>query len=542
MAHAIHISPNKPPFPGAAACNATIMPCPFGGMNAHLVTEYLPEPYKTRLIENGEIPDQKIIAFAVAEALGDPKRAHIFAVVGHEYSDIVRKTALRKLMPKAAAQAQGKELQDVQKHLREMETATMLSDAKTVAEHAGKEKSSEMLIQLQTDPQYKEQMNRRKANIYQYSRFLDEHGIRGTTEYNKERTYNRDIPILTASGKTLGQEFLDKAEGAWLVKENQFTSTITVGRNKNAHEETRTVKASDYMRNKTAHQHQVENANYAAQRIGMIMSFGTNPDIRNGNAFGNEYSIVDGDKVVTAKLTYDTPVMSEIEKLPEATRDAISVSVVQDITANDLQEMLDAGDITQEEFNDVTRQITELDVVSIKDMRQAQKDNPLELPDLENAGDINNVEDLGNAVGDVLKAYSKTSRRFTETNPNGYTMTEALAQNDRDAKALKQGIAETYGEGVNVLVAGNKNAVGSNIVQSTKLEALTTNQLQRYFGRDRFEKITNSYAKVVKVPNPKLMKEILTEDQKLSCLGISTKLSERKATKAEMESGEVHKK
>lgn len=49
MAHAIHISPNKPPFPGAAACNATIMPCPFGGMNAHLVTEYLPEPSKTRL-------------------------------------------------------------------------------------------------------------------------------------------------------------------------------------------------------------------------------------------------------------------------------------------------------------------------------------------------------------------------------------------------------------------------------------------------------------------------------------------------------------
>lgn len=220
MAHAIHISPNKPPFPGAAACNATIMPCPFGGMNAHLVTEYLPEPYKTRLVENGEIPDQKIIAFAAAEALGDPKRAHIFAVVGHEYSDIVRKTALRKLMPKAAAQAQGKELQDVQKHLREMETATMLSDAKTVAEHAGKEKSSEMLVKLQTDPQYKEQMNRRKANLYQYSRFLDEHGIRGTTEYNKERTYNRDIPILTASGKTLGQEFLDKAEGAWLVKEN----------------------------------------------------------------------------------------------------------------------------------------------------------------------------------------------------------------------------------------------------------------------------------------------------------------------------------
>lgn len=542
MGHAIHISPNKPPFPGAAVCNANILPCPFGGMNAHLVTEYLPEPYKTRLIEDGQIPDARIIARAVEAAVTDPKRAHIFAVVGHEYSDIVRKTALRKLMPAAARQAQGKELKDIQKHLREMETKTMFDDAKTVAETAGKEKSSEMLVKLQTDPKYKEQLNRRKANLYQYSRYLDEHGIRGTTEYNKERTYNRDIPILTASGKTIGQEFLDKAEGAWLVEENSFTSTITVGRNKNAHEETRTVKASDYMRNKTAHQHQVENANYAAQRIGMIMSFGTNPDIRNGNAFGNEYSIVDGDKVVTAKLTYDTPVMSEIEKLPQATRDAISVSVVQDITANDLQEMLDAGDITQEEFDAVTREVTELDVVSIKDMRKAQKDNPLILPDLEDAGDINNVDDLGKAVGDVLKAYSNTSRRFTETNPNGYTLTEALTQNDRDAKALKQGIAETYGAGVNVLVAGAKNAVGSNILQSKKLEALTTNQLQRFFGRERFEKITNSYAKVVKVPNPKLMKEILTEDQQLSCLGITSKLSERKATKAEMESGEVRKK
>ena len=51
----LHFSPFLPPFPGVGRCKAAgADTCPYGGMDMHIVTEYLPPEMQEQLL--GDLP------------------------------------------------------------------------------------------------------------------------------------------------------------------------------------------------------------------------------------------------------------------------------------------------------------------------------------------------------------------------------------------------------------------------------------------------------------------------------------------------------
>lgn len=552
VALAIHISPWLGPGPGK--CTADAGNCPFGGLTAHLATEYL-DPSVHEALKNGK--QNAATMHNIRDAMGammatEGNRLMVTQTTRSLVHDLVFNYNKNSLTARQIERTMNtfSEIKDfAQKREDRLRKSTIV---KGLAKSQGTKPSRVMYEDIMTNQAYKDEADRRKKIIgvetYREDQESNLHPINKRKQnilaaeeerkaamreqlIKEEKIPESEIPVaLLPMGKTEGQRKWAAVEHSQFLPDREFKSSYT--------KRGKTVEGSVTVNELAAKQARVEqaerNRQKAEENIALLMAVSSNEDIRSGKALGKEIThTVDG-RVVTAKIKQDVPIEEEIRKLPPELQSAIQVTNKPTLDNAAFATAMAQGIITPQEYEALTKVEPEVIIFSLDDMEKAAKENPIHITHASALGDLNpnDPKDTTQAIVTTLEDFGRSENKYIEQ--HGYAPDTEKEHLNTDKQIFRNAVGDKYGSpDINVMFGGEGEkegtiAAGSTVVQAVNRVPVSIEQQKKILG-PKYDELVQKLGVQTASFSAAKMKKKLPPEMLSKCLGAEVTITSKKA-------------
>lgn len=552
VALAIHISPWLGPGPGK--CTADAGNCPFGGLTAHLATEYL-DPSVHEALKNGK--QNAVTMHNIRDAMGammatEGNRLMVTQTTRSLVHDLVFNYNKNSLTARQIERTMNtfSEIKDfAQKREDRLRKSTIV---KGLAKSQGTKPSRVMYEDIMTNQAYKDEADRRKKIIgvetYREDQESNLHPINKRKQnilaaeeerkaamreqlIKEEKIPESEIPVaLLPMGKTEGQRKWAAVEHSQFLPDREFKSSYT--------KRGKTVEGSVTVNELAAKQARVEqaerNRQKAEENIALLMAVSSNEDIRSGKALGKEIThTVDG-RVVTAKIKQDVPIEEEIRKLPPELQSAIQVTNKPTLDNAAFATAMAQGIITPQEYEALTKVEPEVIIFSLDDMEKAAKENPIHITHASALGDLNpnDPKDTTQAIVTTLEDFGRSENKYIEQ--HGYAPDTEKEHLNTDKQIFRNAVGDKYGSpDINVMFGGEGEkegtiAAGSTVVQAVNRVPVSIEQQKKILG-PKYDELVQKLGVQTASFSAAKMKKKLPPEMLSKCLGAEVTITSKKA-------------
>lgn len=552
VALAIHISPWLGPGPGK--CTADAGNCPFGGLTAHLATEYL-DPSVHEALKNGK--QNAATMHNIRDAMGammatEGNRLMVTQTTRSLVHDLVFNYNKNSLTARQIERTMNtfSEIKDfAQKREDRLRKSTIV---KGLAKSQGTKPSRVMYEDIMTNQAYKDEADRRKKIIgvetYREDQESNLHPINKRKQnilaaeeerkaamreqlIKEEKIPESEIPVaLLPMGKTEGQRKWAAVEHSQFLPDREFKSSYT--------KRGKTVEGSVTVNELTAKQARVDqaerNRQKAEENIALLMAVSSNEDIRSGKALGKEIThTVDG-RVVTAKIKQDVPIEEEIRKLPPELQSAIQVTNKPTLDNAAFATAMTQGLITPQEYEALTKVEPEVIIFSLDDMEKAAKENPIHITHASALGDLNpnDPKDTTQAIVTTLEDFGRSENKYIEQ--HGYAPDTEKEHLNTDKQIFRNAVGDKYGSpDINVMFGGEGEkegtiAAGSTVVQAVNRVPVSIEQQKKILG-PKYDELVQKLGVQTASFSAAKMKKKLPPEMLSKCLGAEVTITSKKA-------------
>lgn len=552
VALAIHISPWLGPGPGK--CTADAGNCPFGGLTAHLATEYL-DPSVHEALKNGK--QNAATMHNIRDAMGammatEGNRLMVTQTTRSLVHDLVFNYNKNSLTARQIERTMNtfSEIKDfAQKREDRLRKSTIV---KGLAKSQGTKPSRVMYEDIMTNQAYKDEADRRKKIIgvetYREDQESNLHPINKRKQnilaaeeerkaamreqlIKEEKIPESEIPVaLLPMGKTEGQRKWAAVEHSQFLPDREFKSSYT--------KRGKTVEGSVTVNELAAKQARVDqaerNRQKAEENIALLMAVSSNEDIRSGKALGKEIThTVDG-RVVTAKIKQDVPIEEEIRKLPPELQSAIQVTNKPTLDNAAFATAMTQGLITPQEYEALTKVEPEVIIFSLDDMEKAAKENPIHITHASALGDLNpnDPKDTTQAIVTTLEDFGRSENKYIEQ--HGYAPDTEKEHLNADKQIFRNAVSDKYGSpDINVMFGGEGEkegtiAAGSTVVQAVNRVPVSIEQQKKILG-PKYDELVQKLGVQTASFSAAKMKKKLPPEMLSKCLGAEVTITSKKA-------------
>ena len=552
VALAIHISPWLGPGPGK--CTADAGNCPFGGLTAHLATEYL-DPSVHEALKNGK--QNAATMHNIRDAMGammatEGNRLMVTQTTRSLVHDLVFNYNKNSLTARQIERTMNtfSEIKDfAQQREGRLRRGTIVKGLK---KSQGTKASRVMYEDIMTNPAYKDEADRRKKIIgvetYREDQESNLHPINKRKQnilaaeeerkaamreqlINEEKIPESEIPVaLLPMGKTEGQRKWAAVEHSQFLPDREFKSSYT--------KRGKTVEGSVTVNELAAKQARVDqaerNRQKAEENIALLMAVSSNEDIRSGKALGKEIThTVDG-RVVTAKIKQDVPIEEEIRKLPPELQSAIQVTNKPTLDNAAVATAMAQGLITPQEYEALTKVEPEVIIFSLDDMEKAAKENPIHITHASALGDLNpnDPKDTTQAIVTTLEDFGRSENKYIEQ--HGYAPDTEKEHLNADKQIFRNAVGDKYGSpDINVMFGGEGEkegtiAAGSTVVQAVNRVPVSIEQQKKILG-PKYDALVQKLGVQTASFSAAKMKKKLPPEMLGRCLGAEVTITSKKA-------------
>ena len=552
VALAIHISPWLGPGPGK--CTADAGNCPFGGLTAHLATEYL-DPSVHEALKNGK--QNAATMHNIRDAMGammatEGNRLMVTQTTKSLVHDLVFNYNKNSLNARQLERTMNtfSEIKDFAKQREvRLRKGTIVKGLK---KSQGTKASRAMYEDIMTNQTYKDEADRRKKIIGvatyredQESNLLpinkrrqnilaaDEERKAAMREHliNEEKIPESEIPVaLLPMGKTEGQRKFAAVEHSQFLPDREFKSSYT--------KRGKTVEGTVTVNELAAKQARVDqaerNRQKAEENIALLMAVSSNEDIRSGKALGKEIThTVDG-RVVTAKIKQDVPIEEEIRKLPPELQSAFQVTNKPTLDNTAFATAMAKGLITPQEYEALTKVEPEVIIFSLDDMEKAAKENPIHITHASALGDLNpnDPKDTTQAIVTTLEDLARSENKYIEQ--HGYAPDTEKEHLNADKQIFRNAVGDKYGSpDINVMFGGEGEkegtiAAGSTVVQAVNRVPVSIEQQKKILG-PKYDELMQMFGTQTASFSAAKMKKKLPPEMLSKCLGAEVTITSKKA-------------
>lgn len=552
VALAIHISPWLGPGPGK--CTAEAGNCPFGGLTAHLATEYL-DPSVHEALKNGK--QNAATMHNIRDAMGammatEGNRLMVTQTTRSLVHDLVFNYNKNSLTARQIERTMNtfSEIKDfAQQREGRLRRGTIVKGLK---KSQGTKASRVMYEDIMTNEAYKDEADRRKKIIgvetYREDQESNLHPINKRKQnilaaeeerkaamreqlINEEKIPESEIPVaLLPMGKTEGQRKWAAVEHSQFLPDREFKSSYT--------KRGKTVEGSVTVNELAAKQARVDqaerNRQKAEENIALLMAVSSNEDIRSGKALGKEIThTVDG-RVVTAKIKQDVPIEEEIRKLPPELQSAIQVTNKPTLDNAAFATAMAQGLITPQEYEALTKVEPEVIIFSLDDMEKAAKENPIHITHASALGDLNpnDPKDTTQAIVTTLEDFGRSENKYIEQ--HGYAPDTEKEHLNADKQIFRNAVGDKYGSpDINVMFGGEGEkegtiAAGSTVVQAVNRVPVSIEQQKKILG-PKYDVLVQKLGVQTASFSAAKMKKKLPPEMLSKCLGAEVTITSKKA-------------
>lgn len=552
VALAIHISPWLGPGPGK--CTADAGNCPFGGLTAHLATEYL-DPSVHEALKNGK--QNAATMHNIRDAMGammatEGNRLMVTQTTRSLVHDLVFNYNKNSLTARQIERTMNtfSEIKDfAQKREDRLRKSTIV---KGLAKSQGTKPSRVMYEDIMTNQAYKDEADRRKKIIgvetYREDQESNLHPINKRKQnilaaeeerkaamreqlIKEEKIPESEIPVaLLPMGKTEGQRKWAAVEHSQFLPDREFKSSYT--------KRGKTVEGSVTVNELAAKQARVDqaerNRQKAEENIALLMAVSSNEDIRSGKALGKEIThTVDG-RVVTVKIKQDVPIEEEIRKLPPELQSTIQVTNKPTLDNAAFATAMAQGLITPQEYEALTKVEPEVIIFSLDDMEKAAKENPIHITHASALGDLNpnDPKDTTQAIVTTLEDFGRSENKYIEQ--HGYAPDTEKEHLNTDKQIFRNAVGDKYGSpDINVMFGGEGEkegtiAAGSTVVQAVNRVPVSIEQQKKILG-PKYDELVQKVGVQTASFSAAKMKKKLPPEMLSKCLGAEVTITSKKA-------------
>lgn len=552
VALAIHISPWLGPGPGK--CTADAGNCPFGGLTAHLATEYL-DPSVHEALKNGK--QNAATMHNIRDAMGammatEGNRLMVTQTTKSLVHDLVFNYNKNSLTTRQLERTMNtfSEIKDFAKQREvRLRKGTIVKGLK---KSQGTKASRAMYEDIMTNQTYKDEADRRKkiigvatyredqeSNLHPINKrrqnilAADEERKAAMREHliNEEKIPESEIPVaLLPMGKTEGQRKFAAVEHSQFLPDREFKSSYT--------KRGKTVEGTVTVNELAAKQARVDqaerNRQKAEENIALLMAVSSNEDIRSGKALGKEIThTVDG-RVVTAKIKQDVPIEEEIRKLPPELQSAIQVTNKPTLDNTAFATAMAKGLITPQEYEALTKVEPEVIIFSLDDMEKAAKENPIHITHASALGDLNpnDPKDTTQAIVTTLEDFGRSENKYIEQ--HGYAPDTEKEHLNADKQIFRNAVGDKYGSpDINVMFGGEGEkegtiAAGSTVVQAVNRVPVSIEQQKKILG-PKYDELMQMFGTQTASFSAAKMKKKLPPEMLSKCLGAEVTITSKKA-------------
>lgn len=537
----LHFSPFLPPFPGVGVCKAmSADTCPYGGADTHIITEYLPPEMQEMLLGDPPIyPPKSAINKALEASMSTAGTRMFMKFINDRAKPQIMNNYIAKSVSGSRRRAKTAEGKMMIQAMRGKAGANLMMNS--FKKFKGKYGDAEGMANYEEFTKWRteniEQEDARKLALDEFLTRKDapsNSGPRNAAErkrkeevrdakqakYDKKlREYqallDRGVPVEKLEGKRnelrklapkkTGNEYMkDKVHKASLVKE----TSVTVTKKDGSQENIDFLELSEKKSLVKAYNDSVEAAN---DRLAYIMSISENPAIKDGTGIGNEISLVHEGRRVNVKFNYNKIDTDKLDALPKKVRDSITKGSSTRINIEGWDAALANGDITQEEYDLVTQDVSEINYLSPRLDAQAQEEVGVKFTPPVKSRSVNRVKDVRSTLNDVCRDFAVADKAFKEKS-GGKTAKELNKEVLAGSKAIKDHMADEYAPGMSLIMGTSSSDVGTNIVQSSRRQSAAKSVQTKVFG-PRLDTLMRTYGTSSASYDFELMKEKFSPEE-----------------------------
>jgi hypothetical protein len=467
-------------------------------MDMHIVTEYLPPEMQEQLLGDPPVYPPKS---AINKALENAKATAGTRMLMKFQTDAVAPRILRNYISKSVSgsrrRAKTIEGRETIKVMRALAGGKTLAYSKSYMEaHGPEEGAKRYKAFIQERRGNLEEENARKLAADEYlrrqlapsnSRSVNEKDERDRAKIReeKEAKYNELAAEYKkrkeegASGEELnglyremrnlvpkkrGKEYMrDKVRGSVYLPVTSVTAKGKGGTEK-------VVDFQELSETKALLEAQKANEEATIKRLQYIMSISGNPSVKNGTGIGKKLAVVHDDKLVEVEFDYNAIDTAKVDKLPKEVRDRITAPHTVSITIDGWRAARDNGDITEEEFQQVTRNVSEINYLSPNLSAQAENEVGIKFTPPSANRSTNRVKDVRSTLNDACRDLATATKHFEEKT-GGRTMADLEKEVRAGSTAIKGHLAKEYAPNMNVIMGTDSGDIGTNIVQSSRQQS-----------------------------------------------------------------------
>lgn len=575
MATGIHSSPITMGF---SICNAASpATCPYGGMDTHMVTNYLPPELQEQLHEvqeamrtgKGDALAKVGITLrqmneAIEKAQATAGNRFIFRldkeaaktpVMNKYYRNAVRDSArimkTSRSMEKALDWMQNRTENKLYNNARQKFNQKFGEEEGEVRLNAMLEARAAALEAEQATGKPIPETHR-KAAMLEYLRRLGMDSNMGNGGEGNDRKYydpvNEQHAAKMKRPNTRAGYLEAKLEGAvYLEDKNEVHGFYTTGTGKNMELHEATVNVDEFAKAKKLETQYDQNIKDAAERVNMILAVTDNPRMRSADGIGTVQTLAHDGRIVTIEFNHETLDTAKLDTYPAEQREKFMKVSDKKLGIGGLRRALADGKITKEQFDMATSETTVIDTISISGTEEAQKSVGIKFRDMPTNRSINDLHDTRATINDVARSLAESCNKFERE--TGMTRKEFGKHMDNQTNALKNGLAMEYAPGLNCFMG---DALDTNVIQSTSGRVASKNVLKNIFSDAELDGLINGYGErsveynveaVRANTSPEEFKSLVSSTVSITEMSEADakKKAEREAAKAEREAAKAER-
>lgn len=575
MATGIHSSPITMGF---SICNAASpATCPYGGMDTHMVTNYLPPELQEQLHEvqeamrtgKGDALAKVGITLrqmneAIEKAQATAGNRFIFRldkeaaktpVMNKYYRNAVRDSArimkTSRSMEKALDWMQNRTENKLYNNARQKFNQKFGEEEGEVRLNAMLEaRAAALEAEQATGKPIPE--TRRKAAMLEYLRRLGMDSNMGNGGEGNDRKYydpvNEQHAAKMKRPNTRAGYLEAKLEGAvYLEDKNEVHGFYTTGTGKNMELHEATVNVDEFAKAKKLETQYDQNIKDAAERVNMILAVTDNPRMRSADGIGTVQTLAHDGRIVTIEFNHETLDTAKLDTYPAEQREKFMKVSDKKLGIGGLRRALADGKITKEQFDMATSETTVIDTISISGTEEAQKSVGIKFRDMPTNRSINDLHDTRATINDVARSLAEACNDFERE--TGMTRAEYRKHMTNQTNALKNGLATEYAPGLNCFMG---DSLDTNVIQSTSERVASKNVLSNIFSPAELDGLINGYGErsveynvdaVRANTSPEEFKSLVSSTVSITEMSEADakKKAEREAAKAEREAAKAER-
>lgn len=451
MATGIHSSPITMGF---SICNAASpATCPYGGMDTHMVTNYLPPELQEQLHEvqeamrTGKGDALAKVGITLRQMNDAIEKAQ--ATAGNRFIIRLDKEAAKTPVMNKYYRNAIRDSARIMKTSRSMEKALAWMQNRTESklynnalakfqqkygDEEGEARLNAFLEQRTADLEAEQitgkptKENRRKAVALEYFRRKHMDSNMGNGGEGNDRKYYD--PVNEAHAATMKRpetyegRLESKLEAAVYLPDKQVHGFYTTGTGKNMQLHEATVDVDEYAKNQKIRAQYEKNIKDATKRVNMILEVSDNDRMRSADGIGTVQTLKHDGRIVTIEYNHETLDTAKLDAMPQEEREKFLDVSEKKLGVAGLRQALADGEITQEQYDQVTNVSTVIDTMSISGVEEAQKSVGIKFRDIPDNRSINDLHDTRATINDVARSLAESANAFE--NEVGMTRAELL--------------------------------------------------------------------------------------------------------------------